>query len=237
MCWLAAAFIIKCSKSALKVTRTLTPFRQVIREYLAVLEAPRGGRTLGFIFCNGAFHGGIFAWLGLFLMRRYHLHDTGIGLALAGYGLPGIFFGTVIGKWGDRYGRSYVVPAGYIWAAICAFLLIPWSPRLVAALVIAALSVGFDATHPLMSSITTSLDPRHRGQITGLATFTNFVGMGIGALCFQQLINFGFPVALAIFASAHAMLGFAALYGFRGERPGCVELIRIARARLVSSLR
>jgi predicted MFS family arabinose efflux permease len=237
MCCLAAAFIIKSSKSALKVTRKLTSFRQVIREYLAVLEAPRGGRTLAFIFCNGAFHGGIFAWLGLFLMSRYHLHDTGIGLALAGYGLPGIFFGTVIGKWGDHYGRSYVVPAGFTWAAICGFLLIPHSPRLVAALVITALSVGFDATHPLMSSITTSLDPGHRGQITGLATFTNFIGMGIGALCFQQLIAFRFTVALAIFASAQALLGFAALYGFRGERPGCMELIRIARARLVSSLR
>jgi predicted MFS family arabinose efflux permease len=237
ICCLAAAFIIKSSKSALKMTRKLTPFRQVIREYFAVLEIPRGGRTLAFIFCNGAFHGGIFAWLGLFLMSRYHLHDTGIGLALAGYGLPGIFFGTLIGKWGDRYGRSYVVPAGFIWAAICAFLLIPSSPRFVAALVITALSMGFDATHPLMSSITTSLDPRHRGQITGLATFTNFVGMGIGALCFQQLIAFGFTVALAIFASAQALLGLAALYDFRGERPGCMELIRIARARLVSSLR
>ena len=237
ICCLAAAFIIKSSKSALKVTRKFTSFRQVIREYLAVLEAPRGGRTLAFIFCNGAFHGGIFGWLGLLLMRRYHLHDTGIGLALAGYGLPGIVFGPVIGRWGDRYGRSYVVPAGFIWAAISAFLLIPSSPRLVAALVITALSVGFDATHPLMSSITTSLDPRHRGQITGLATFTNFVGMGIGAFCFQQLIAFRFTVALAVFASAHALLGFAALYAFRGERPVCMELIGIARAPFVSSPR
>ena len=88
-----------------------------------------------------------------------------------------------------------------------------------------------------MSSITTSLDPKHRGQITGLATFTNFVGMGIGAFCFQQLIAYGFTAALATFASAHTLLGFAAMYGFRGERPGCMELIRIAQARLVSSLR
>jgi predicted MFS family arabinose efflux permease len=237
LCALAAVFIVKSNKSALKWTRRPTSFDQVIREYLGVLEAPRGGRTLAFIFCNGAFHGGIFAWLSLLLISRYHLHDTGIGLALVGYGLPGIFFGTVIGKWGDRYGRSYVVPTGFLWAAICAFLLIPPSPRFVAALIITALSVGFDATHPLMSSITTSLDPKHRGQITGLATFTNFIGMGIGAFCFQQLIAFGFTAALATFASAHTLLGFAAMYGFRGERPGCMELIRIARARVASSLR
>ncbi len=234
VCCLAALFLLKGSKSATNVTSRLSSFDQVIREYLVVLETPRGGRTMAFIFCNGAFHGGIFAWLSLLLMSRYHLHDTGIGLALAGYGLPGIFLGTVIGKWGDRYGRSYVVPAGFFWAAGCAFLLIPPSPRFVAALVITALSVGFDATHPLMSSITTSLDPKHRGQITGLATFTNFVGMGIGAFCFQQLISFGFTAALAIFASAQTLLGFAALYGFRGERPGCLQLFRLARARSVS---
>jgi predicted MFS family arabinose efflux permease len=230
VCALAAVFITSSSKLATKVARTPSSFDQAIREYLVVLETPRGGRTLAFIFCNGAFHGGIFAWLSLLLIRRYHLHDTGIGLALLGYGFPGIFFGTVIGKWGDRYGRSYVVPIGFLWAAGSAFLLLLPSPRFVAALVITALSVGFDATHPLMSSITTSLDPRHRGQITGLATFTNFVGMGIGALCFQQLIAFGFTAALATFASAQTLLGFAALYGFRGERPGCLRLSRFARA-------
>src|ERR1700722_11697733 len=219
VCSLAALFLGRSGKSATAVGRRPSSFEQVIREYLAVLEAPRGGRTLAFIFCNGAFHGGIFAWLGLLLMRRYHLHDAGIGLALAGYGLPGIFFGTVIGKLGDRYGRSYVVPAGFIWAASCAFLLIPHSPRFVAALIIAALSMGFDATHPLMSSITTSMGPRHRGQITGFASFANFLGMGAGALCFQHLIAFGFSTALAIFASGQTLLGFAALYAFRGERP------------------
>jgi predicted MFS family arabinose efflux permease len=237
VCCLVAAFIIKSNNSALKITRRLTPFRKVIREYLAVLEAPRGGRTLAFIFCNGAFHGGIFSWLALLLMNRYHLHDAGIGLALAGYGLPGIFFGTMIGKSADRYGRSYVVPAGFLWAAVCAFLLIPQSPRFVAAIVLTALSAGFDATQPLMSSITTSLDPSHRGQITGFATFTNFVGMGLGALCFQQLIAFGFTTGLAVFATAQALLGFTALYGFREERPSCMELVRMARDRFVSSLR
>ena len=237
VCALAAVFLIKSTKSRTKATSRLSSFDQVIREYLVVLDKPRGGRTMAFIFCNGAFHGGIFAWLTLLLMSRYHLHDTGIGVALAGYGLPGIFFGTVIGRWGDRYGRRYVVPAGFFWAAGCAFLLVLPSSRVVAALVITALSVGFEATHPLMSSITTSLDPKHRGQITGLATFTNFVGMGIGALCFQRLIAFRFTAALAIFASAQTLLGFAALYGFRGERPGRLRFFRLARRQSASSLR
>ncbi len=237
ICCLVAVFLIKSGRSVIKVTGRFSSFEQVIREYLVVLETPRGGRTIAFIFSNGAFHGGVFAWLTVLLVSRYHLHDTGIGLALAGYGLPGLFFGTVIGKWGDRYGRSYVVPAGFLLAAGCAFLLLIPAPRFVAALIITALSVGFDATHPLMSSITTSLDPKHRGKITGLATFTNFVGMGTGALCFQQLIAFRFTTALAIFASAQTLLGFAALYGFRGERPGCFRFIGLTRGQPASSQR
>jgi predicted MFS family arabinose efflux permease len=237
LCAFAVVFIMKSGRSASDVHRRLTSFAQVIREYLVVLQMPRGGRTMALIFCNGAFHGGIFAWLALLLISRYHLHDAGIGLALAGYGLPGILFGTMIGRWADRYGRRYVVPCGFLWAAGCAFLLLPHSPRFVAALVITALSAGFDATHPLMSSITTSLDPEHRGQITGLATFANFLGMGAGALCFQHLIAFGFSTALAIFASAQTLLGFAALYGFRGERPGRVRSARLTAAQPVSSRR
>lgn len=235
VCCLGIFLVLKCNCPVINVSKRPDSFGQLMGEYLVVLDTPRGGRTMAFIFCNGAFHGGIFAWLSLLLISRYHLHDAGIGFALLGYGLPGIFFGPVIGRLGDRYGRRYVVPFGFLWAAGCAFLMLPHSPRLVAALIITALSVGFDATHPLMSSITTSMDPKHRGQITGLASFANFLGMGIGALCFQHLIAFSFSIALAIFASVQTLLGFAALYGFRGERPGQVRSVELATAKSASS--
>jgi hypothetical protein len=90
---------------------------------------------------------------------------------------------------------------------------------LIASQQFAAQSVGFDATHPLMSSITTTVDPTHRGQITGMTTFANFLGMDMGALCFHHLIRFGFGTPLAVFASAQTLSGVAALYAFRRERP------------------
>jgi predicted MFS family arabinose efflux permease len=67
------------------------PYRNIAFEYLFILDAPRGGRTMAFIFCNGVFHGGVFAWLGLLIACRYHLDDLGIGIVLAGYGSQ-IFF-------------------------------------------------------------------------------------------------------------------------------------------------
>ena len=98
------------------------------------------------------------------------------------------------------------------------FLVLPVSPFL-AAIIIMALSVGFEATHPLMSSIATSLDPMHRGQVTGLATFTKFLGMGAGALIFQRLIGLSFSRALIVFGVSQFLVGLAAIYAFRNEHP------------------
>lgn len=189
------------------------------REYLCIFDAPRGGRTLALISANGAFHGGIFAWLGVILASRYHLNETGIGLVMLGYGLPDLIVGLTIGSWGDRYGRRYVVPIGFLWSSICALLLALRSTPLLSALVISALSVGFGTTHPLMSSITTSIDPKHRGQITGLATFSNYIGMAVGALLFRHLMVPHFSFALVCFACLQFGIGALSSYAFRGEKP------------------
>jgi predicted MFS family arabinose efflux permease len=221
-----AIFLSRRTKSFILTTqRRSDSFKKVALDYLFVLEAARGRRTMAFIFCNGAFHGGIFAWLGLLIASRYHLGEVGIGIVLVGYGLPDLFFGGTVGGWGDSYGRQYVVPLGFLWAGVCAIFLGLPVPRFVAALIIAALSVGFEATHPLMSSIATSLDPRHRGQITGLATFTKFLGMGVGALIFQHLIGLSFSRALMVFGMSEIVVGLAALYAFRNEHPGMPTML------------
>lgn len=87
------------------------------------------------------------------------------------------------------------------------------------ALSVAALSIGFDATHPLMASITTSLDPKHRGQLTGLATFANFMGMSIGALVFGHLLLRGPSVATLTFSGFEFLFGLVAIASFWSERP------------------
>jgi predicted MFS family arabinose efflux permease len=191
----------------------------IFEEYRRILAVSRGSRALAFIVANGIFHGGIFAWLGVLLAQRFKLEAAGIGLTFIGYGVPDLILGSLIGGWADRYGRRYVVPIGFLWAAMCAAAVAlstaPWG----AAFGIAALSIGFDATHPLMSSITTSLDPKHRGQVTGLTTFANFLGMAIGALVFRELLPLGFTLALMIFAGLEATFGVAAGFYFQTEQP------------------
>ena len=223
-----AIFLVRRTRSFILAKQRSYPYHRIALEYLYVLRSPRGRRTMAFIFCNGVFHGGIFACLGLLIASRYRLEDVGIGLVLAGYGLPDLLFGGMIGGWGDSYGRRYVVPLGFFWAGVCALSLgLPVSP-VVAAVIITALSVGFEATHPLMSSIATSLDPGFRGQITGLATFTKFLGMGVGALAFQYLIGLSFGRALFVFGTSEIVVGLAAIFAFRNEHPALpITLARI----------
>ena len=235
---LMSFFVRRRTRSYIHPKQGSHPYRKIAFEYLLILDAPRGGRTMAFIFCNGIFHGGVFAWLGLLIASRYHLEDLGIGIVLAGYGLPDLLFGGIIGGWGDRYGRRYVVPLGFLWASICSFLLALPISRFLAALIITALSIGFEATHPLMSSIATSLDPGHRGQITGLATFTKFLGMGVGALIFRSLIGLSFRTALIVFATIEILVGLAAIFGLRKEdskksrkREDSVQKVAYARQR------
>ena len=215
--FIIAIFLVQRFKSL--INRKRRPCRSIASEYLCILDAPRGGRTMVFIFCNAIFQGGVFAWLGLLIANRYHLRDVGIGIVLLGYGLPDLFFGGIIGGWADRYGRRYVIPMGFLLAGVCAlFLALPISSFL-AALLITALSVGFETTHPLMSSITTSLDPKYRGQITGLATFAKFLGMAVGALLFERLMHISFSTALVAFAVSQILVGLGAIWAFRGEYP------------------
>jgi len=73
-----------------------------------------------------------------------------------------------------------------------------------------------------MSSITTSLAPNHRGQITGLATFANFSGMAIGALGFRHLMMPDLGAALVSFACVELGVGVLAFYTFRSETPTAI---------------
>jgi predicted MFS family arabinose efflux permease len=71
------------------------------------------------------FHSGVFTWLGLYFSERYHLGDEGIGLALLGYGVPGMLLGPIIGRVADRIGRKRIIPSGILIAALCGATLIP----------------------------------------------------------------------------------------------------------------
>ena len=194
------------------------PLRVVARGYVGLLSFPRAQRTYAYVLVNAVVHSGIYTWLGLYLRQRYGLGEVGIGLALLGYGVPGFAFGPVIGRLADRRGRARLIPLGLAAAAVCAALLAPQVPLLVAAVVVGLLSLGYDLTQPLLAGIVTTLS-ENRGQAMGLNVFTLFVGFGLGSLVFQAALPLGFTGALGLFGVGAALAAVLAVPSFAGERP------------------
>jgi predicted MFS family arabinose efflux permease len=192
---------------------------KLIAGYWSLFTSSRGAKAYAYILLNGMFHSGVFTWLGLYISQRYHLGDKGIGLALLGYGVPGMLFGPIIGRLADRIGRKRIIPLGILIAALCCIALIPRAPLLCTAVMIALLSLGYDMSHPLLVGIITSLNPSRRGLAMGLNAFSLFCGFGLGALAFELLLQYGFRTALAIFALVQLCLAILAVRLFRGEDP------------------
>jgi predicted MFS family arabinose efflux permease len=190
---------------------------ELLSGYLELVQSPRGAKTYSFIFANAIFHSGVFTWIGVHLHERYGLGAAGIGLTLLGYGIPGFLLGPVIGRWVDRFGRRYFIPAGFLIAASAAALLIPNTPLAVAIVAAPLLSLGFDMTHPLLAGIVTTFNTNRRGQAMGLNAFAIFLGFGVGSLLFGGFARQGTAHALAIFAAAQALLSIAAYIVFRSE--------------------
>jgi predicted MFS family arabinose efflux permease len=186
--------------------------------YRSLLDNARGIRTYGYVLLNSVFHSGVYTWLGVFFARRYHLGNTGVGLALLGYGVPGFLLGPVIGRWADRWGRRWLVPLGLTVAALSAAALILDIPLLAAALVVTLLSLGYDMTQPLLAGIVTQLGGKRAGQAMGLNVFVLFTGFGMGSLLFGAIVPLGFGAAFAIFSSVQMAFGLAAFSCFAARQ-------------------
>lgn len=202
-------------------TRTLRPklsLGSVFAGYRGLLATGRGLRTYGYVFWNGIFHSGYYTWLGLYFSSRYGLGEVGIGLAILGYGIPGLLLGSTIGRAADRWGRSRLIAPGLGIAAVAAAGMIFDVPVLVAALAVTVVSLGYDLTQPLFAGIVTDLGGKERGgQAMGLNVFMLFTGFGIGSYVFGEALLLGFGGALAIFSVVQLLVALAAVPLFRSE--------------------
>jgi predicted MFS family arabinose efflux permease len=190
---------------------------KVVAGYWQLLSSARGAKTYSYILLNSMFHSGVYSWLGLYLWQRYRLGDQGIGLALLGYGIPGMLLGPFFGQLADRVGRKRIIPLGMLIAALAGASFIPHAPLLWPVVMAAVLSLGYDMSHPLLAGISTSLNPSRRGLAMGLNSFSLFSGFGLGALAFEPLLKYGFATALAVFAIVQLCLAVLAIRLFRGE--------------------
>jgi len=209
----------------------LRSIRQVFAGYRSVLSTWRGKRTYIYVFLNAIFHSGVYTWLGLYLLQRYNLGEARIGLAIFGYGIPGLIFSPMIGKAVDRWGRRWLIPPGLGIAAIAGFMMIFQIPLTLTTTAILILSLGYDLTQPLFAGIVTDLgSARSLGQTMGFKVFTLFTGFGIGSLLFGEALRWGFGPTLAIFSTIQLLAAVVAIPLFRSEAPKKEAEVKAAEA-------
>ncbi|AVR46524.1 MFS transporter [Christiangramia fulva] len=185
--------------------------KKMLGGFYRLLAFPRGLRTYLFVFWNGIFHSGIYTWLGVYFVQKYDLGPIEIGLAILGYGLPGFFFGSLIGRTADSRGRYPIILIGLATAAIATATLALEIPVLVAALAVTLISLGYDLTQPLFAGIVTELGGKTKGgQAMGLNVFALFTGFGLGSLLFGELLKLGLNRTLIIFAGVQVVFTIVA---------------------------
>lgn len=191
--------------------------KDMIIGYRNLLLLPRGWRTYLFVLFNSMFHSGVFAWTGYFFFSNYRLSDKGVGLALLGYGIPGLLLGPFLGKLADKYGRNRIIPIGILVGALSALLLGMNFSLIVSCILIATLSLGFDMTHPLFAAIITTLSER-KGVAIGLFAFVMFMGYGLGSLVFSLIINVGLNESFQLFGGMAVIGAVLSVFTFRKEK-------------------
>ncbi len=189
---------------------------KILLSFRSILSTGRARRTYFYVLFNGMFHGGIFAWLAYFFYKNYGLNEFQIGLALLGYGIPGLLFGPFLGKLADRYGRNKIIPLGLFLGAVTVLLLSQNFSLAASCVLVALLSLGFDLSHPLFAAIVTTFSSK-KGAATGLFAFFLFSGYGLGSLGLTLIVNIGLDRAFQLFGFGILVAAICSIFVFRNE--------------------
>ncbi|SEI50834.1 Predicted arabinose efflux permease, MFS family [Dyadobacter sp. SG02] len=191
--------------------------RNIWSSFGEILALHRARRTYFFVLINAMFHSGIFAWLGYYFYENFGLNEMEIGLALLGYGIPGLVLGPLIGKLADRLGRSKIIPSGILISSLTVLILSQNPGLTISCVLIGFLSLGFELSHPLFAAIITTFSA-NKGAATGLFAFFLFTGYGLGSLLLSLIVGIGLPLAFEIYGICALLTAILAIPGFRHER-------------------
>lgn len=200
--------------SKIDATRPLT-LRGAIDGYRKVLANRSSLIVFGAVMGEGIFFFCVFPFVGAMLIERGSGGPVAAGVALAGFAVGGVIYGSVVrfmiatlGQWNMM--RVGGVMAGLSYVAIA----VPLGPVGIALLFIIA-GFGFYMMHNTMQARATELAPTARGSTFALFSASMFLGQGIGPVFAGAVSN---------------IVGFQALFVLTGL---CVVILGLLAAQLI----
>jgi predicted MFS family arabinose efflux permease len=184
--------------------------------HLAILRRPRARAVLLSVFLEMVFFYGAFAFLGALLKARFDLPYTIIGTLLAGFGLGGLVYTTMVRWLLARLGQRGCVMLGGAVGSVCfaAIVFVPAWPLV--AVCTLGLGFAFYTMHNTLQMKATEMAPESRA--TGLSLFSMCwaAGQAAGAaLMGAAVAAFGYAPMIVCFGIAYALLGVALRYNLQ----------------------
>ncbi len=193
----------------LTVRGAIDGYRTVLanRSSLVVFAAVMGEGT--FYFC-------VFPFVGAMLIARGSGGPVAAGVALAGFAVGGVIYGTVVRHMIATLGQWNMLRVGAGMAGI-AYLVVaaPLGPGGIALLFMVA-GFGFYMMHNTLQTRATELAPSARGSTFALFSAALFLGQGIGPVFAGSVVNtFGFSELFIATGALVATLGLLAAFFLR----------------------
>lgn len=151
---------------------------------------------------------GAYVFLGAYLRARFGLSFTAIGLVLAGYGLGGLLYSSLVGWFIRTLGERGLVAAGGLTGAIFFTLFVVLGDWKIAAPLTIVLGIAFYLIHNTVQTRATEIAPDARASAIALYASAWGAGqaLGVGAM----------GLAVAFFGYAPMIIAFGLGYGLLG---------------------
>jgi predicted MFS family arabinose efflux permease len=209
---LGAAFLLVAALMFLRTRSLWSPVGAGAFEPLAIhgrLLARRAVRWLVAVGVAETFlFFGAYVFLGAFLRARYQLPYTGIGLILAGYGVGGLIYSSIV-PWllSVMRDRSLVAAGGVL--GCLAFIGIVAAPDYILAVPCTiALGIAFYCIHNTVQTKATEVAPDARASAVALYASAWGAGQALGAAAAgAAVLAAGYVPTIAAFGIGFALLG------------------------------
>lgn len=193
-------------------TRALT-LRGAIDGYRTVLANRSSLVVFGAVMGEGIFFFCVFPFVGAMLIERGSGGPVAAGVALAGFAVGGVIYGSVVRRMIAMLGQWNMMRVGGVMAGLSYFAIAaPMGPIGIALLFMIA-GFGFYMLHNTLQVRGTELAPTARGSTFALFSASMFLGQGIGPPFAGFVSNLaGFQALFVLVGILVIALGFTAAY-------------------------